>query len=95
MCRRVGFAVRELDDQRVVVVFVTPGGPAAQAGIRVGAEIIQFGGLPVQQALTKSNPSAAIHGFRLRKKHRFPDAVDRRNHLGGNRNPGFKIRPLK
>ncbi|MDK2981636.1 MAG: hypothetical protein PWQ55_1983 [Chloroflexota bacterium] len=46
-----GFAVRELDDGTVVVVFVSPDGPAAQAGMRVGAEVLQINGQDVQSAL--------------------------------------------
>ena len=46
-----GFAVRELDDKRVVVVFVLPGSPADQAGMKVGAELVKFNGEAVQAAL--------------------------------------------
>ncbi len=51
-----GFAVRELDDGRVIVVFILPDGPADQAGMRVGAEIVKFNGDPVQDALDKVQP---------------------------------------
>ena len=51
-----GFAVRELDDKRVLVVFVTPDGPADLAGMQVGAELIQFNGEPVQRALDQVKP---------------------------------------
>ncbi len=51
-----GFAVRELDDGRVIVVFILPGGPADQAGMRVGAEIVKFNGDPVGKALDKVQP---------------------------------------
>ena len=51
-----GFAVRELDDQRVVVVFVLPGSPADQAGMKVGAELVKFNGEAVQTALAKVKP---------------------------------------
>jgi len=46
-----GFAVRELDDGTVVVVYVMPDGPAEQAGMQVGAEILQINGQAVQSAL--------------------------------------------
>jgi C-terminal processing protease CtpA/Prc len=46
-----GFAVRELDDGSVVVVYVMPDGPAAQAGMQVGAEILRINGQDVQSAL--------------------------------------------
>ena len=48
-----GFAVRELDDGRVIVVFILPGGTADQAGMQVGAEIVKFNGDPVGDALEK------------------------------------------
>jgi len=51
-----GFAVRELDDGRVIVMYVLPGGPADRAGIRVGAEIVNYGGEPVGQAIGKVVP---------------------------------------
>ena len=51
-----GFAVRELDDKRVVVVFVLPGSPADQAGMKVGAELVKFNGEAVQTALAKVKP---------------------------------------
>jgi len=51
-----GFAVRELDDKRVIVVYVQPSGPADQAGMDVGAELIRFRGQTVQAALDKVEP---------------------------------------
>ncbi|MBM3138395.1 MAG: peptidase S41, partial [Chloroflexi bacterium] len=51
-----GFAVRELDDGRVIVVAVIPGMPAALIGMRVGAEILQINGQPVQQAIENVKP---------------------------------------
>ena len=46
-----GFAVRELDDGRVLVTYVTAGGPAAGAGIQVGAEISAFNGEQISAAI--------------------------------------------
>ena len=46
-----GFAIRQADDGRFVVVYVQPGGPAEQAGVRAGAELTSFGGQPVAGAL--------------------------------------------
>ena len=51
-----GFAVRELDDGRVIVVFILPGGPADLAGMQVGAEVVKFNGDPVGDALEKVQP---------------------------------------
>jgi C-terminal processing protease CtpA/Prc len=54
-----GFAARELDDGRVIVVFVTPGGPAAQAGLQVGDQLQQIGGQPVSTAIGQVQPFTA------------------------------------
>jgi len=48
-----GFAVRELDDGRVIVVYILPGGPADLADMQMGAEIEKFNGDLVQDALEK------------------------------------------
>lgn len=48
-----GFAVRELDDGSVIVVFLTEGGPAMLAGMQVGAEIVEFNGVNVQTAISE------------------------------------------
>ncbi|HUM24921.1 MAG TPA: S41 family peptidase [Anaerolineales bacterium] len=47
-----GFAIRELDDGRVIVIFVMDGGPAQAAGIQVGAEVTEFNGLPISDAIS-------------------------------------------
>ena len=51
-----GFAIRELDDGRVVVVFLTDGGPPAQAGMQLGAEVTQFNGKPIKDAIAEVKP---------------------------------------
>ena len=51
-----GFAIRELDDGRVVVIHVTEGGPAAEAGMQVGAEVTAFNGEPIGDAIGKIRP---------------------------------------
>ena len=47
-----GFAIRELDDGRVIVIFVVEGGPAQAAGIQVGAEVTGFNGQPISDAIS-------------------------------------------
>ncbi len=47
----LGLAVRELSDGRVLVIFLTEGGPAQEAGIQYGAEIIAIDGVPIQDAI--------------------------------------------
>ncbi|MFN3492272.1 MAG: S41 family peptidase, partial [Anaerolineales bacterium] len=49
-----GFTIRELDDGRVLVIYVLENGPAAQAGIEVGAEVISFNGEPIGEAIGKT-----------------------------------------
>ena len=51
-----GFAVRELDDGRVLVVYVLPGSPADQAGMQVGAELLSKNGDTAQAALDEVRP---------------------------------------
>jgi len=51
-----GFAIRELDDDSSVVVYLRPDGPAEKAGMRVGAQIATFNGLPIQEAIGKVAP---------------------------------------
>jgi C-terminal processing protease CtpA/Prc len=46
-----GFAIRELDDGRVLVTYVAARGPAASAGILVGAEVTGFGNQPISSAI--------------------------------------------
>jgi len=49
-----GFAIRELDDGRVLVIFVLEGGPAQLAGIQLGAEVTEFNGQPISEAIAAS-----------------------------------------
>jgi C-terminal processing protease CtpA/Prc len=51
-----GFAIRELDDGRVVVIFVLSSGPAASAGMQVGAEVTEFNGKPIKTAIGEVVP---------------------------------------
>jgi len=55
----LGIAIRELDDSRVLVNFLTPGSPADEAGIELGAEILEIDGLPVADALEETKPHSA------------------------------------
>lgn len=48
-----GFSVRELDDRRVIVTYLSPAGPAAQAGIQRGAEVLEFNNLPIPAAIER------------------------------------------
>ncbi|MBP6297904.1 MAG: PDZ domain-containing protein [Anaerolineae bacterium] len=52
----IGLAIRETDDRRSFVVFTSSNGPAANAGIQVGAEILSLNGRPIAEAITRANP---------------------------------------
>jgi C-terminal processing protease CtpA/Prc len=65
----IGIAIRELDDGRVLVTFVTPNSPAARAGIAVGTEIVAINGFPISAwigAITpQTSPFSTEHVRRL------------------------------
>jgi C-terminal processing protease CtpA/Prc len=46
-----GFAIRELDGGRFIVTYVMAGGPAADAGILIGAEVTGFGNQLISSAM--------------------------------------------
>lgn len=52
----IGAAVRELDDGRVLVVYILEGSPAEQAGMQVGDEITEVNGKPASAALEDVKP---------------------------------------
>ncbi len=51
-----GFAGRELDDGRFIVTYVLANGPAAKAGMAVGADVTAFGDKPIKQAIGEVKP---------------------------------------
>ena len=54
-----GLAIRELDDGRVIVIFVLEGSPAAQAGIELGATILTWNAQPILEAIRTAEPLSA------------------------------------
>jgi C-terminal processing protease CtpA/Prc len=52
----LGFAMRQTDDGKIVANFVLVGGPAAQAGMAWGAEIITMDGVPTSDVVDKVVP---------------------------------------
>jgi carboxyl-terminal processing protease len=68
-----GFALIGLDDGRTVASIVTDNGPAANAGMKIGAEILEWNGKPIDLALKDVselwgyNPSATNEVRRLRQ----------------------------
>jgi C-terminal processing protease CtpA/Prc len=75
----LGFAMREVVDGnfdalsagRIIVNFITPGAPADEAGMELGAEILAIGGVPVEEALNNavvySAPFSTEHFLRLQQ----------------------------
>ena len=47
----LGIALAELDDGRIIVNFVLDNTPAAEAGIELGAEVLEINGLPINEAV--------------------------------------------
>ena len=52
----LGIAIRELDDGRVIVNYVTPDSPAEAEGIELRAEIISINDLPILDAIDAAIP---------------------------------------
>jgi C-terminal processing protease CtpA/Prc len=67
----LGIAIRELDDQRVIVNYLTAGSPAEEAGIQLGAEILAMDGEPIGDFVGKQQPFSAPfsseHNLRLQQ----------------------------
>ncbi|MEX1247857.1 MAG: S41 family peptidase [Anaerolineales bacterium] len=79
----LGMSIRETDDGRVIVVFLTPDGPAEEAGIELGAEITSLNGEPIGDAISAtvpwSSPFSSAHTQRLQQLRyvvRFPQVSD-------------------
>ena len=67
----VGMAIRDVENGRAIVNFLTPGGPAESAGILVGAEILAWNGQPLDDYIDGivpfSSPFSADHVRRLQQ----------------------------
>src|SRR5271157_73057 len=50
-----GFSIRQLDDGSYVVIYLTSGGPAEKAGIKVGATVTMFNGQPIKAAVASAH----------------------------------------
>lgn len=75
----LGMAIRELDDGRIIVNFLTPEGPAEAAGIELRAEILEINGTPTDEFVSAnipySSPFSTSHNLRLQQLRyamRFP-----------------------
>ncbi|HRQ39761.1 MAG TPA: S41 family peptidase [Chloroflexota bacterium] len=67
----IGLAIKELDDGTAVVTFLTPNGPAAQAGIEWGAEIIAINEVAISEHIDQTvsyfGPYSTAHAERQDK----------------------------
>ncbi len=79
----IGLAIDELEDGRFIVTYVLENGPADQAGIEIGAELIAFDGIPTSEAVDNTigwtGPYSTEHNRRLGKTvfvTRFPVVVE-------------------
>lgn len=64
-----GFSIRELDDGRIIVIYVSAGGPAEKAGIQVGAEVTEFNGEPIKDAIGKVKPYSGPFSMESSKRY--------------------------
>jgi C-terminal processing protease CtpA/Prc len=79
----LGMAIRDIDDGRTIVDYLTPGGPAEQAGIKLRAQIISFNDTPINDFVNAivpwSGPFSTEHVRRLQQLRyatRFPLGTD-------------------
>ncbi|MDZ4671706.1 MAG: S41 family peptidase [Phototrophicales bacterium] len=75
----IGVAIRETDDGRVLVNYVTPNSPADRTGIQLGAEIISVNNILIREAIFAvipwTGPFSTTHNRRLEQLRyvlRFP-----------------------
>jgi carboxyl-terminal processing protease len=52
----LGFGIRETDDGKIIANFITKGGPAEQAGMKWGAQIISFDGTQIGDEVSAAVP---------------------------------------
>lgn len=52
----LGFALRQTDDGKIIAVQITKNGPADQAGMQWGAQIVSFDGKPVADVVSATVP---------------------------------------
>ncbi len=79
----LGIAVRELDDGRTIVNYLVPGSAADEAGIELGAEIVEMDGVPIGDKVSAivphSSPFSSDHFRRLQQLRyvtRFPEGTE-------------------
>lgn len=60
-----GLGLAMLDDGRVIVAKVAPGGPAEKVGVEPGAVVLEWDGLPVSQAVRRLDLGAHVAAMRV------------------------------
>ena len=75
----IGIGLRELDDGRMLVIYLLEGGPAQQAGVELGAEILTINDEDIADRVANTRPWQAPHStahslrlMQLRYATRFP-----------------------
>lgn len=66
-----GLALIELDDGTVIAHVLQEGGPAEEAGVAWGAEILEWGGVPTREAIGAVSPIWVVRPPATRKGRRF------------------------
>ena len=64
-----GFAIREMDDGTVIVVYVLKDGPADKAGMQVGAQVTAFNDKPIADAIGAVQPYAGPFSVATSKRY--------------------------
>ncbi|MEX0788562.1 MAG: S41 family peptidase [Anaerolineales bacterium] len=75
----IGLAIRQLDDGRVIASLVVVGGPAEDAGVQLGTQILSLNGVSIGESVRTtvpwSSPFSTEHSLRLQQLRyamRFP-----------------------
>lgn len=63
----IGIAIRRLDDGRTIVNYLTEGGPAADAGIELRAQILEINGRPIDEVVDETVPWSSPFSAQDRK----------------------------
>jgi C-terminal processing protease CtpA/Prc len=71
----LGITIGETDDGQVIVTDLAGGGPAAEAGVELGATVVEWNGEPVEDAIEATElifPSSSPHTTRLQQLSLLP-----------------------
>jgi C-terminal processing protease CtpA/Prc len=72
IARGIGLGIHETDDGSVLVTYLLEDGPAANAGIALGGEILEINGQPIEEVISEtepwSQPFSTMHNLRLEQQ---------------------------